>query len=183
MKKKWKVALLLCFVLVSVAFVSQRIISKQGDTILSEKQIQNIVSEQYPGKIKSMKLVNKGELDFYKVNLSNEQGSYEIIVDAQNGEIKRAKEISLKSNTITKEKAEEMALQKVQGEIKLTILEKRNEIEVFVITVETNDKQSKVVEIENNWSNSIVREADDKNYRRAGKRNCSAASARKCKEN
>lgn len=60
MKKKWKVALLLCFVLVSVAFVSQRIISKQGDTILSEKQIQNIVSEQYPGKIKSMKLVNKG---------------------------------------------------------------------------------------------------------------------------
>lgn len=148
MKKKWKVALLLCFVLVSVAFVSQRIISKQGDTILSEKQIQNIVSEQYPGKIKSMKLVNKGELDFYKVNLSNEQGSYEIIVDVQNGEIKRAKEISLKSNTITKEKAEEMALQKVQGEIKLTILEKRNEIEVFVITVETNDKQSKVVEIE-----------------------------------
>ena len=41
-----------------------------------------------------------------------------------------------------------MALQKVQGEIKHTILEKRNEIEVFVITVETNDKQSKVVEIE-----------------------------------
>ncbi|HDR5813538.1 TPA: PepSY domain-containing protein, partial [Bacillus anthracis] len=75
-------------------------------------------------------------------------GSYEIIVDAKNGEVKRAKEKSLKSNTITKEKAEEMALQKVQGEIKYTILEKRNEIEVFVITVETNDKQSKVVEIE-----------------------------------
>ncbi len=37
MKKKWKVALLLCFVLVSVAFVSQRIVSKQGEKILSEK--------------------------------------------------------------------------------------------------------------------------------------------------
>ncbi len=148
MKKKWKIALLVCFAVVSVAFVSQRIVSKQGETILSEKQIQSIVSEQYPGKIKSMKLVNKGEQDFYKVNLSNEQGSYEIIVDAKNGEIKRAKEKSLKSNTITKEKAEEMALQKVQGEIKHTILEKRKEIEVFVITVETNDKQSKVVEIE-----------------------------------
>lgn len=148
MKKKWKIALLVCFVVVSVAFVSQRIVSKQGETMLSEKQIQSIVSEQYPGKIKSMKLVNKGEQDFYKVNLSNEQGSYEIIVDAKNGEIKRAKEKALKSNTITKEKAEEMALQKVQGEIKHTILEKRNEIEVFVITVETNDKQSKVVEIE-----------------------------------
>lgn len=148
MKKKWKIALLVCFTVVSVAFVSQRIVSKQGETILSEKQIQSIVSEQYPGKIKSMKLINKGEKDFYKVNLSNEQGSYEIIVDAKSGEIKRAKEISLKSNTITKEKAEEMALQKVQGVIKYTILEKRNEIEVFVITVETNDKQSKVVEIE-----------------------------------
>ncbi|KAB2452078.1 hypothetical protein F8160_04940 [Bacillus sp. CH126_4D] len=148
MKKKWKIALLVCFAVVSVAFVSQRIVSKQGETILSEKQIQSIVSEQYPGKIKSMKLVNKGEQDFYKVNLSNEQGLYEIIVDAKNGEIKRAKEISLKSNTITKEKAEEMALQKVQGVIKHTILEKRNEIEVFVITVETNDKQSKAVEIE-----------------------------------
>ncbi|GAB6448035.1 MULTISPECIES: PepSY domain-containing protein [unclassified Bacillus (in: firmicutes)] len=148
MKKKWKIALLVCFAVVSVAFVSQRIVSKQGETILSEKQIQSIVSEQYPGKIKSMKLVNKGEQDFYKVNISNEQGSYEIIVDAKNGEIKRAKEKALKSNTITKEKAEEMALQKVQGEIKHTILEKRNEIEVFVITVETNDKQSKVVEIE-----------------------------------
>ena len=44
-----------------------------------------------------------------------------------------------------------MALQEVQGVIKHTILEKRNEIEVFVITVETNDKKSKVVEIENNW--------------------------------
>ena len=173
--------MLVCFTVVSVAFVSQRIVSKQGETILSEKQIQSIVSEQYPGKIKSMKLINKEEQDFYKVNLLNEQGSYEIIVDAKNGEIKRAKEKSLKSNTITKEKAEEMALQKVQGEIKHTILEKRNEIEVFVITVETNDKQSKVVEIENNWSNSIVRETDDKSYRRAGKRNCSAASARECK--
>lgn len=148
MKKKWKIALLVCFTVVSVAFVSQRIVSKQGETILSEKQIQSIVSEQYPGKIKSMKLINKEEQDFYKVNLLNEQGSYEIIVDAKNGEIKRAKEKSLKSNTITKEKAEEMALQKVQGEIKHTILEKRNEIEVFVITVETNDKQSKIVEIE-----------------------------------
>lgn len=124
MKKKWKVALLLCFVLVSVAFVSQRIVSKQGEKILSEKQIQNIVSEQYPGKIKNMKLVNKGEQDIYTVNLSNEKGSYEIIVDAQSGNIKRAKEISLNSNTITKEKAEEMALQKVQGIIKRTILEK-----------------------------------------------------------
>nr|WP_208752235.1 PepSY domain-containing protein [Bacillus cereus] len=148
MKKKWKIVLLVCFTVVSVAFVSQRIVSKQGETILSEKQIQSIVSEQYPGKIKSMKLINKEEQDFYKVNLLNEQGSYEIIVDVKNGEIKRAKEKSLKSNTITKEKAEEMALQKVQGEIKHTILEKRNEIEVFVITVETNDKQSKVVEIE-----------------------------------
>ncbi|WP_088352046.1 PepSY domain-containing protein [Bacillus cereus] len=148
MKKKWKIALLVCFAVVSVAFVSQRIVSKHGETILSEKQIQSIVSEQYPGKIKSMKLINKEEQDFYKVNLLNEQGSYEIIVDAKNGEIKRAKEKSLKSNTITKEKAEEMALQKVQGVIKHTILEKRNEIEVFVIMVETNDKQSKVVEIE-----------------------------------
>ncbi|MGD6888511.1 PepSY domain-containing protein [Bacillus mobilis] len=148
MKKKWKVALLLCFVLVSVAFVSQRIVSKQGENILSEKQIQNIVSEQYPGKIKNIKLVNKGEQDIYKVNLLNEKGSYEIIVDAQSGNIKRAKEISLKSNTITKEKAEEMALQKVQGIIKQTILEKRNEIEVFVITVETNATESTIVEIE-----------------------------------
>ncbi|QWI16513.1 hypothetical protein EXW48_11075 [Bacillus wiedmannii] len=148
MKKKWKVALLLCFVLVSVAFVSQRIVSKQGEKILSEKQIQNIVSEQYPGKIKNMKLVNKGEQDVYKVNLLNEKGSYEIIVDAQSGNIKRAKEISLKSNTITKEKAEEMALQKVQGIIKQTILEKRNGIEVFVIMIETNAAQSTIVEIE-----------------------------------
>ncbi|HFK1547012.1 PepSY domain-containing protein [Bacillus albus] len=148
MKKKWKVALLLCFVLVSVAFVSQRIVSKQGEKILSEKQIQNIVSEQYPGKIKNMKLVNKGEQDIYTVNLSNEKGSYEIIVDAQSGNIKRAKEISLNSNTITKEKAEEIALKKVQGIIKRTILEKRNGIEVFVITVETNANQSTIVEIE-----------------------------------
>lgn len=148
MKKKWKVTLLLCFVLVSVAFVSQRIVSKQGEKILSEKQIQNIVSEQYPGKIKNMKLVNKGEQDVYKVNLLNEKGSYEIIVDAQSGNIKRAKEMSLKSNTITKEKAEEMALQKVQGIIKQTILEKRKGIEVFVISVETNATQSTIVEIE-----------------------------------
>ncbi|PFB31653.1 hypothetical protein COJ27_07295 [Bacillus cereus] len=148
MKKKWKVALLLCFVLVSVAFVSQRIVSKQGEKILSEKQIQNIVSEKYPGKIKNMKLVNKGDQDVYKVNLLNEKGSYEIIVDAQNGNIKRAKEISLKSNTITKEKAEEMALQKVQGIIKQTILEKRKGIEVFVITIEINATQSTIVEIE-----------------------------------
>ncbi|HDX9640589.1 TPA: PepSY domain-containing protein [Bacillus mobilis] len=148
MKKKWKVALLLCFVLVSVAFVSQRIVSKQGENILSEKQIQNIVSEQYPGKIKNIKLVNKGEQDIYKVHLLNEKGSYEIIVDAQSGNIKRAKEISLKSNTITKEKAEEIALQKVQGIIKQTILEKRDEIEVFVITVETNATDSTIVEIE-----------------------------------
>ena len=38
-----------------------------------------------------MKLINKEEQDFYKVNLLNEQGSYEIIVDAKNGEIKAQK--------------------------------------------------------------------------------------------
>ena len=73
------------------SFVSQRIVSKQGERILSEKEIQNIVSDQYPGKIKSMKLINKGERDVYKVNISNKQGTYEIIVDAENGNIKHAK--------------------------------------------------------------------------------------------
>ena len=76
-----------------------------------------------------------------------------------------------------------MALQEVQGVIKHTILEKRNEIEVFVITVETNDKKSKVVEIEKQLVKFNCQKTDDKNYRRAGKRNCSAASARECKGN
>lgn len=142
--------MLVCFAAVSVAFVSERIVSKQGEELLTEKEIQNIVSEQYPGKIKNMKLLNKGEGNVYKVNISNEQGSYEILVDAQNGDIKNAKEISINSNKITKEKAEDMALQKVQGVIKRTILEKRNGIEVYVITVETETDaiQSLVVEIE-----------------------------------
>ncbi|MBT2580766.1 PepSY domain-containing protein [Bacillus sp. ISL-8] len=150
MKRKWRIVLLVCFAAVSVAFVSERIVSKQGEELLTEKEIQNIVSEQYPGKIKNMKLLNKGEGNVYKVNISNEQGSYEILVDAQNGDIKNAKEISINSNKITKEKAEDMALQKVQGVIKRTILEKRNGIEVYVITVETETDaiQSSVVEIE-----------------------------------
>ncbi|KWU62455.1 hypothetical protein AWW70_13585 [Bacillus mycoides] len=148
MKRKWRIVLLVCFAAVSVAFVSERIVSKQGEELLTEKEIQNIVSEQYPGKIKNMKLLNKGEGNVYKVNISNEQGSYEILVDAQNGDIKNAKEISINSNKITKEKAEDMALQKVQGVIKRTILEKRNGIEVYVITVETDAIQSSVVEIE-----------------------------------
>lgn len=41
-----------------------------------------------------------------------------------------------------------MALQKVQGIIKQTILEKRKGIEVFGISVETNATQSTIVEIE-----------------------------------
>ncbi len=148
MKRKWRIALIICFAVVSVAFVSQRIVSKQGEKILTEKEIQNIVSDQYPGKIKNMKLINKGEKDVYKVNISNKQGSYEIVVDARNGDIKHAKELSINSNAITKEKAEEMALQKVQGIIKQTTLEKRNEVEVFVIMVEINAIQSTIVEIE-----------------------------------
>ncbi|HDR7794198.1 TPA: PepSY domain-containing protein [Bacillus luti] len=148
MKRKWRIALIICFAVVSVAFVSQRIVSKQGEKILTEKEIQNIVSDQYPGKIKNMKLINKGEKDVYKVNISNKQGSYEIVVDARNGDIKHAKELSINSNAITKEKAEEMALQKVQGIIKQTTLEKRNEVEVFVIMVEINATQSTIVEIE-----------------------------------
>lgn len=148
MKKKWKIVLLICFAVVSVAFVSQRIVSKQGERILSEKEIQNIVSDQYPGKIKSMKLINKGERDVYKVNISNKQGAYEIIVDAENGDIKHAKELSINNNAITKEKAEDLALQKVNGVIKETILEKRNGIEVFVITVETDMTQRTIIEVE-----------------------------------
>ncbi|MEK7016744.1 PepSY domain-containing protein [Bacillus sp. FSL R9-9410] len=148
MKRKWRIVLLVCFAAVSVAFVSERIVSKQGEELLTEKEIQNIVSEQYPGEIKNMKLLNKGEKNVYKVNISNEQGSYEIVVDAQNGDIKNAKGISINSNKITKKKAEDMALQKVHGVIKKTIVEKRNGIEVYVITVETDAIQSTVVEIE-----------------------------------
>ena len=53
MKKKWKVALLLCFVLVSVAFVSQRIISKQGDTILSENKFKILCRNNILEKLKA----------------------------------------------------------------------------------------------------------------------------------
>ena len=58
------------------------------------------------------------------------------------------KELSINNNAITKEKAEELALQKVNGVIKETILEKRNGIEVFVIMVETNANQRVIIEVE-----------------------------------
>ncbi|HGH7180611.1 TPA: PepSY domain-containing protein [Bacillus luti] len=133
MKRKWKIVLLICFAVVSVAFVSQRIVSKQGERILSEKEIQNIVSDQYPGKIKSLKLINKGERDVYKVNISNKQGAYEIIVDAENGDIKHAKEL---------------AVQQVPGNVKGIKLKQKNEKKVYEIEIEKNASENVIVEIE-----------------------------------
>lgn len=78
----------------------------------------------------------------------------------------------------------EMALQKVQGEIKHTILEKRNEIEVFVITVETNDKQSKVVEIEKTTGQiQLLEKPMTKITEEQAKEIAVQISARECKEN
>ena len=52
MKKKWKIALLVCFTVVSVAFVSQRIVSKQGETILSESKFKVLFLNSILEKLK-----------------------------------------------------------------------------------------------------------------------------------
>ncbi|MEN1935915.1 PepSY domain-containing protein [Paenibacillus sp. 102] len=147
MNRKWKILLLVCFAIVSVAFVSQRIVANQSVEILTEKEAQKIVTTQYPGKVEKMKLSKEGEKNVYKVMIVNKQGSYEVIIDAQNGEIMSAKEIAL-SKDITAEKAEEIALQKVTGAVKQTLLENRGGKGIYVVKVETAPNQMTVIEVE-----------------------------------
>ncbi|WP_338751219.1 PepSY domain-containing protein [Bacillus sp. FJAT-52991] len=142
MKRKWNIVLIICFVLVAVAFGVQQIVASMDTNVLTEKEVKQIVTGQYGGEIETMELTKTGEHSIYNVRLVNNRGTYHVAVNAENGDIMELKEISL---AMSEKEAVDLALKVVSGTAKTVNL---REDSVYVVEVETANHETTVVEID-----------------------------------
>ncbi|WP_100401850.1 PepSY domain-containing protein [Bacillus sp. FJAT-42315] len=142
MNRKWKVLLIVCFVLVTAAFSVQRIVASMDTKVLTEKEVKQIVTDQYGGEIESIKLTQKGEQTVYHVRLMNDRGTYRVIVHAETGEIVELKEIAL---AVSEKEAVDLALSVAAGTLKTVTLRDGS---VYVVEIETGVNETTIVDID-----------------------------------
>ncbi|GGE79046.1 PepSY domain-containing protein [Priestia taiwanensis] len=142
MKKKWKIALLASFAIVTIVFGAQRIIATQDKVVLAKEDIEAIVEKQYDGNVGSMELTSE---DVYSITFSNKKGKYKLLVNAYTGEVIELEETELISKEITEEEAKERAKQQVDGEVISIKLEE----DIYVVEIQKKDNSGiEVVKIE-----------------------------------
>ncbi|MGM7634360.1 PepSY domain-containing protein [Bacillus sp. Hm123] len=142
MNRKWKVLLIVCFVLVTAAFSVQRIVASMDTKVLTEKEVKQIVIDRYSGEIESIKLKQKEEQTVYYVRLMNDRGTYQVIVNAETGEIVELKEIAL---AVSEKEAVDLALGVAAGTLKTVTLRDGS---VYVVEIETGVNETTIVDID-----------------------------------
>jgi uncharacterized membrane protein YkoI len=153
MKKKWKIALLATFVLVSLAFGAQRIVANQNQTVVSQEEIKQLVDKQYAGTVKSIELTKKDNQEVYKVIFSNNKGEYELLVNAYNKEVMELAVLAMAEKKITPEQAKEITEivnKKVEGKIKSMDVIQEGDKDLYVVEVQKNEKELVVLKIDKN---------------------------------
>jgi uncharacterized membrane protein YkoI len=148
MKKKWKIALLASFLVVSIAFGTQRIIANQDKAVLTEEEVKKIVDKQYTGKIESMEPAEKGEQQVYKITFTNDKGKYELLMNAHNGEVMELLEIAIDDKKITEEQAKEIARKQVEGDIKSITQKQEDGKDIYVVEVQKKENEVVVLKID-----------------------------------
>lgn len=128
-------------------FIHQWMTNQEKQHTLNEQNIEERVQSLYGGDVKQLTLIG----DQYEVEFENEFGTYVAIFDRKSGKMaslslmqkkEREKKLSQqekKNVKISKQKAIEIALEKVKGEVDDVELEMHNGSYVYVVEIEREE--------------------------------------------
>jgi len=112
--------------------------------VLSEEEVREVIAQKYPGEIERISLNPSMEPPVYEVELAKEQALVTVVIDAFEGEItsETVKETTVENVLITKEKAVEIALGQLQGEVEYVVFEKTKDGGYYLVEIEQDNEDS-----------------------------------------
>ncbi|WP_257349761.1 PepSY domain-containing protein [Pseudalkalibacillus decolorationis] len=120
---------------VGIIIGAQEILASKNDQPLSKKDLKEFITSKYSGQIKEITAKNEEK---YEVLLDRESGSYKIVVNAEKRSIESLKAIKINKKWIDEEKAKEIALKEVKGEVDNVKLANKENPPAYKISVKTD---------------------------------------------
>ncbi|NGP45907.1 hypothetical protein G4V62_13475 [Bacillaceae bacterium SIJ1] len=140
MKKRW-FWVPIAIVVVVGGFGIQQLLAIQQTAPLSERDVIEKVTDFYNGEVTETDLIN----DTYVLVLTNDQGTYQIQVDATEGSIQRIKQLAQKEapqSLLSEEEVSEKALEAAGGGEVVSIEETMlDDIKAFAVIIEQEKKR------------------------------------------
>ena len=111
--------------------------------VLSEKEAREIIAEKYTGEIEQILLKDSGKSPVFEVEVAKEQALMTVVIDALTGEItsETINETTVEHALITKEKAIEIALGQLQGEVEYVTFEQTDDGGFYLIEIEQDNEE------------------------------------------
>ena len=116
--------------------------------VLSEKEAREIIAQKYKGEIERISFKENGGSPIYEVEVSNKQVLMTVVIDALAGEItsETVKEATVENVLITKEKAIEIALGQLKGEVEYVTFENTADGGFYLVEIEQDNDEGEDLE-------------------------------------
>ena len=113
--------------------------------MLSEKEAREIIAQKYKGEIERISFKENGGSPVYEVEVSKEQALMTVVIDALAGEItsETVKETTVENVLITKEKAIEIALGQLKGEVEYVTFENTADGGFYLVEIEQDNDEGR----------------------------------------
>ncbi len=115
---------------------------KTSPKILSEKEVRDIIAGKYTGEIERISLNESEEVPMYEVEVAKEQALVTVRIDALVGEIisEKVQEEPAENVLITRERAIEIALGQLQGEVEYVTFKQTDDGGYYLVEIEQDDE-------------------------------------------
>ena len=121
---------------------------KESPQVLSEEEIRGMIAKKYPGEVKHISLNKNEDPPVYKAEVDHDHALVTVILDAHSGELisEETKEIPEKNVIITRDKAIEIALKQLRGEVDNVSFELTDDGGYYLVEIEQDNDDSDDVE-------------------------------------
>ncbi len=134
MKRNVFIILGVAFFVVGIIISAQHILASQNDRPLAENEIKEFITSKYSGEIKEI----TARKDLFEAILERDTGTYKIVINAHERSIEELEVLEVKEKQIEQEKAKEIVLNDVGGEVEDVHFVKSEDPPVYKIKVNTN---------------------------------------------
>ena len=116
--------------------------------VLTEKEARAIIAEKYPGEVERISLNKKEGPPVYNVEVVHDQALVTVALDARSGELisEETKKIPEENVIITRDKAIEIALEQLRGEVDHVSFEHTDNGGYYLVEIEQDNDDSDDVE-------------------------------------
>ncbi|WP_221568443.1 PepSY domain-containing protein [Alkalihalobacillus sp. TS-13] len=133
MKRNIFVILGVAVCVVGIIIGAQHILAIKNDQPLADNEIEEFIASKYTGEIKE--ITRSGEN--YQIILDRETGVYKIVINADERRIEGIEILEVKEKHIDEEKAKEIALKDVDGDVEDVQFAKKENPPVYKIKMKT----------------------------------------------